>query len=50
MNDVEKTDGDLAMEMADQGTRFRVGRHVWQAGLGFNEAVPHFQKFLGGHD
>lgn len=46
MNEIEKTDGDLALEMTEQGTRFRVGRDVWQAGLSFDDGVAHFQKIL----
>jgi len=46
MSEIEKTDGDLALEMTEQGTRFRVGRDVWQAGLSFDDGAAHFQKTL----
>ena len=47
MNDVERTDGDLSLEMSDQGTRFRVGPETWRAGIGFGDTARHLQEIMG---
>ncbi|HUT59335.1 MAG TPA: hypothetical protein VNA25_15915, partial [Phycisphaerae bacterium] len=47
VNDVERTDGDLSLEMGDQGTRFRVGPETWRAGICFGDVARRLQEIMG---
>ncbi len=40
------TTGEIELEMQGQSVKFKIGHEVWEAGIGFSDAV---QKF-GGHD
>lgn len=47
MNDVERTDGDLSLEVSDQGTRFKVGPETWRAGIGFGDTARRLHEIMG---
>lgn len=36
------TTGDIELEMQDQVVKFKVGREVWESGVGFEDAVRRF--------
>jgi hypothetical protein len=37
-----KSSGAIEVEMEDQAVKFKIGRQIWEAGIGFEEAVRHF--------